>query len=167
MPRKYGQRGYQDNDRDKDRERPRPRTEVKGPPKGAKGSGDGPRTIHMPGFQEVLRCAMCGAIVPPPVEISLESQCPKCKADLRSCKNCRNFDTGAQFECTEAIPERILRKDARNNCEFFTPRASIERETRDSSSSPKSSERSDGRSDGRSGGSSSDARNAFDNLFKK
>jgi hypothetical protein len=153
MARKYGQRGYMDNDREA-RERPRPRTEVKGPPKGAKGSQDGPRTIRMPGFQEVLRCSLCGAIVPPPVEISLESQCPKCRADLRTCKNCRNFDTSAQFECTQPIAERIVRKDVRNICEFFTPRASIERETRDSSGS-------------KTGSSPSDARSAFDNLFKK
>jgi hypothetical protein len=155
MPRKYGQRGYMDNDRDKERERPKPRGETKGPPKGAKGSGDGPRTIHMPGFQEVLRCSLCGAIVPPPVEISLDSQCPKCNADLRSCKNCRNFDTSAQFECTQPIPERVVRKDVRNICEFFTPRASIERETRDSGPGAKPSS------------TPSDARSAFDNLFKK
>ena len=106
----------------------------------------------MPGFQELLRCAMCGAVVPDSVEITEGSQCPKCAADLRSCKNCRHFDTGAPFECTEPISERITRKDTRNECTFFVARTSIERETHDS------------------GGPTvrpSTARSAFDNLFKK
>jgi len=144
--RKYRQRGYQDNRPERP---PQPKPQEKG---GPKGSREGPRPMHMPGFQEVLRCAMCGAVVPPPIDITLESQCPKCRADLRSCKNCRNFDTGAQFECTEAIPARITKKDIRNQCEYFMPRSSIERETRDSG-----------------GGASRpiSARSAFDDLFKK
>src|SRR5687768_11356694 len=103
--RKYRQHGYQDSG-DRNRSQPKPQQ-----PKGPKGSrGEGPRPMQMPGFQEVLRCSMCGAMVPPPVEISLESQCPKCRADLRSCKHCRHFDTGARFECTQEITERITKK---------------------------------------------------------
>ena len=160
MDRKYGQHGYQDNDgRAREREEKKPRQPVKGAPRGAgRVSENGPRALKMPNFQEVLRCALCGAIVPPPIDINFETQCPKCNADLRSCKNCRHFDTAVRFECTQQIPERITKKDLRNNCEFFTARMSVERETRDS------------------GGGSvntgtvikpSDARSAFDNLFKK
>ena len=161
MERKYGSRGYQDNDRERgEREREKPREKPKGGPRGSK-ARESPRPMKMPSFQEVLRCAMCGTIVPPPVDIQFDSQCPKCKADLRACKNCRHFDTSAQFECTQPIPERITKKDLRNKCEFFTARASIERETRDSG--------------GGGGGGNvqtpvtkpSDARSAFENLFKK
>jgi hypothetical protein len=157
MDRKYGQRGYQDSDRAREREpeREKPREKPKGGPRGSKSKE--PRTMHMPGFQDVVRCALCGAIVPPPVEISFESQCPKCKADLRSCKNCRHFDTGARFECTQPISERITKKDVRNRCEFFMTRTSIERETRDSGGSSNKSPAV----------KPSDARSAFDNLFKK
>ena len=109
--------------------------------------------MHMPGFQEVLRCAMCGAVVPPPVEIGLESTCPKCRSDLRTCKNCGNFDTSARFECTQDIPERITKKDIRNECEFFVARTSIERETHDSG--------------GSGTGRPLDPRAAVDNLFRK
>ena len=150
--RKYRQHGYQDNDRD----RAPQKTQQPKAPKGSR--GEGPRPMHMPGFQELLRCAMCGAVVPPPVDIKHDSQCPKCSADLRCCKNCRHFDTGAQFECTQAIPERITKKDLRNLCEFFVARTSIERETRDSGGG------------GQIRGVThrpSDARSAFDNLFKK
>ena len=161
MERKYGQHGYQDNVRDNgERQVEKPREKPKGGPRGSK-AREAPRPMNMPGFQEVLRCSLCGTIVPPPIEITFESQCPKCKADLRACKNCRHFDTAAQFECTQSIPERITKKDLRNNCEFFVVRASIERETRDS-----------GGGGGNSNNSQptmkpSDARNAFDNLFKK
>jgi hypothetical protein len=159
MERKYGQRGYQDNDRVRtERDPEKPREKPKGGPRGSR-AREAPRAMKMPGFQEVLRCALCGTIVPPPINIQHESQCPKCKADLHSCKNCRHFDTSKQFECTQAIPVRITKKDLRNNCEFFMARASIERETRDS---------------GGGGGTNtpnpvrpSDARSAFDNLFKK
>src|SRR5262245_18358863 len=157
MERKYGQRGYQDGDRERgEREREKPREKAKGGPRGSK-AREAPRLMKMPGYQEVLRCALCGTIVTTHVDISDESQCPKCKADLHSCKNCRHFDTSAQFECTQTIPERITKKDLRNKCEFFMARTSIERETRDSG-----------------GGNGpaptvkpSDARSAFDNLFKK
>jgi rubrerythrin len=87
MERKYGQRGYQDNDRD------RGDVNAKNRVKSLRVDRAGPkpekhRANQMPGFQEVLRCALCGTIVPPPVNIKYESQCPKCKADLHSCKNC-------------------------------------------------------------------------------
>ena len=153
MDRKYGQRGYMQPDEGQEKQREKPRQRPKGAPKGA--NRDVPRNVKMPGFQEVLRCSLCGAIVPPPVEIAFESQCPKCKADLRACKNCRHFDTGAQFECTQAIAERITKKDVRNSCDFFMARTSIERETRDSGGNSTPSPRP------------SDARSAFDNLFKK
>jgi hypothetical protein len=159
MDRKYGQRGYFDSDREpQDRERDRPREKPKGGPRGSK-AREAPRAMKMPGFQEVLRCALCGTIVPPPIEIQHESQCPKCKADLHACKNCRHFDTSARFECTQTIPQRIGKKDLRNHCELFMARASIERETRDSGGAPNNS--------GPAPTKPSDARSAFDNLFKK
>jgi hypothetical protein len=158
MDRKYGQRGYMDDGDNREKERERPREKPKGGPRGSKAKEE-PRRMNMPGFQEVLRCSLCGAIVPPPIEIVFESQCPKCKADLRCCKNCRHFDTSAQFECTQTIPERITKKDLRNSCEFFIARTSIERETRDSGGRPGPSAPSPA--------TPSDARSAFDNLFKK
>jgi hypothetical protein len=160
MDRKYGQRGYMDDGSDREKQREKPKEKPKGGPRGSKAKEE-PRRMQMPGFQEVLRCSLCGAIVPPPIEIVFESQCPKCKADLRSCKNCRHFDTSAQFECTQDIPERITKKDLRNNCQFFMARTSIERETRDSGGRPP------GGVSNPSPTSSSDARSAFDNLFKK
>src|SRR5580765_609066 len=157
--RKYRQGGYQDSSSDRERnqtQKPKPAPQERGP-RGS--SRDVPRRMQMPGFQELLRCAMCGAVVPNSVEITAGSQCPKCSADLRCCKNCRHFDTGAQFECTEPILERITKKDIRNRCELFVAKTSIERETRDSGGS--------NNNPAVSPTNASDARSAFDNLFKK
>jgi len=54
----------------------------------------------------------------------------------------------------------VTKKDLRNTCEFFMARTSIERETRDSGGG--------GGGNGQpSPAKPSDARSAFDNLFKK
>ena len=71
-------------------------------------------------------------------------------ADLHSCAQCESFDAGQRFECTQAIPARISPKDARNACELFSPRVTIERETH-SKAQPQAP---------------SGARKAFDDLFK-
>ena len=136
MERKYRQRGYMDSDRDRERSEKRaaPRKEQ-----------FGPKTPAMPGKREVLRCASCAMILP--VGIDLQGRCPKCGFELHSCKQCAFFDTAARFECTQPITARIPRKDARNNCNFYLPRTTIERET--STSKPL------------------DARQAFENLFRK
>jgi hypothetical protein len=136
MERKYRQRGYMDRDREEKQRRPFQ-------PQGPKEF----RSKAMPGFREVFRCAMCGSVGS--LEIGFESQCPKCKADLHSCKQCAFFDASARFECTRPILERILNKSTRNQCGFFEGKKSVERETSSSSSRPK------------------DARQAFEDLFKK
>ncbi len=133
MERKYRQRGYQDSDREEKRPaRERPETY-------------GPRTPALPGKRSVLRCAGCAAVLP--TEIDTRGQCPQCGFELHSCKQCAHFDTSSRFECTQPIAARILKKDARNQCTFYAPRLTVERET--SSSRPV------------------DARKAFEGLFKK
>ena len=135
MERKYRQRGYQDSGRERERpERTQSRPET-----------FGPRTPTLPGRRSVLRCAGCGAILP--TGIDTQGQCPHCSFELHSCKQCAHFDTSSRFECTQPIAERIVKKDAKNNCAFYAPRLTVERET--SSSRP------------------ADARSAFEGLFKK
>ena len=146
MGRKYRQPGYQ-SDQEPARERKQPK---------ARKHNEGPRSPRMPGFQELMRCAMCGNIIPTSLEIKNDSQCPKCQADLRSCKHCRHFDTSARLECTQPIPTRIMAKHLRNDCEFFEPRISVERET----SSPTNG------AAGSSPRTPKEARSAFDDLFR-
>ena len=113
MGRKYKQQGYHEAGQ---AQKPGPRQQ--GPRQQPGRSSEGPRSPRMPGFQEVMRCSMCGNIIPALTAINAASQCSKCGGDLRSCKHCRHFDTGAQFECTQAIQGRIVAKDKRNDCDF-------------------------------------------------
>jgi hypothetical protein len=152
MERKYKHKGYSDRDReDKKRERPaepRPRQEQMGP-----------RTPRMVGTVMRARCSNCGTILA--MGFDKEGRCPKCQLELHSCKQCVHFDTGAQFECTQPIPERIARKDAKNNCTFFEFRMTVEKDTSPVNypSTPAAAPASNGRP--------TDARRAFEDLFKK
>jgi hypothetical protein len=144
--RKYRQRGYQDDDRDRQPTgkpaRPAPEP---GAPAGARRiSGDAPKTINMPGYREVVRCAQCGNVGS--ADIGFDARCPRCGTDLHSCAQCASFDPGSRFECMESITARISPKNARNGCDLFSPRTTVERET--------TTPRTD------------DARKAFDDLFK-
>jgi hypothetical protein len=135
--RKYRQRGYQDSGREPQQKIDRP----------VKQETFGPRAIQMPGTRTVSRCSQCGTVLQTFTEPI--GQCPKCGFELHSCKQCTYFDPSSRFECAQPIPARIPRKDARNECTFYSIRVTMEKETSTSA----------GRVD--------DARKAFDNLFKK
>jgi hypothetical protein len=140
--RKYRQRGYQDSGREPQKKFEAPT----GPSK--KDTAYGPRALNMPGTRTVSRCSQCGTLlqsIPEPV-----GQCPKCGFELHSCKQCEHFDPSSRFECNQPIPARISPKDKRNDCTFYSMRVSLEKET-----SSKGMARPN------------DARQAFDNLFKK
>jgi len=133
---KYRQRGYMESGRERELPEKKP---------GPKKEYLGPKTPAMPRKREVVRCSSCATILPPGMDFS--GQCPHCGLELHSCKQCAFFDTSARFECTQPLTARIPKKDARNECNFYVPRTTIERET--SSSRPL------------------DARQAFENLFRK
>ncbi len=150
MERKYRQRGYMDSGKpEKKKERP------------AEGRTSqeriGPRTPRMVGSVTRARCANCGNVLLPGFDAS--GQCPRCGLELHSCKQCRHFDTSARFECTQPIPERIPKKDGRNDCTFLEFRMTIEKDTLPTSPSPSTA--------GTSAVRPSAARKAFDDLFKK
>jgi hypothetical protein len=126
--RKYRQRGYQDDDRDREaKARPRPAPEPGAPAGARRISQDGPRTINMPGYREVVRCAQCGNVGS--AEVALDARCPRCGTDLHACAQCASFDPGSRFECMQAVAARIAPKNTRNACTLFSPRTTVERET--------------------------------------
>lgn len=137
--RKYKQRGYMDSDRES--QRPKAQSNPLSKPQ----DREGPRSPRMMAFGETVKCDACGEKAPP--NITVESSCSKCNADLHTCRQCTYFDPGARFECSKSIAARILDKHARNTCEVFAVRIVVERET--------------------SSGPPTDARQAFANLFKK
>jgi len=140
MDRKYRQSGYQDESSE--------RAKTPSPPK----DRDGPRSPRMMEFQGTLRCASCGALRQAElVAVQLDEQCAKCSADLRTCRNCVNFDPAARWECRVPITVRVANKSARTECDRFSPRKTVEKKT------------------GETGGGAApgDARAAFDRLFKR
>lgn len=148
--RKYRQRGYQDSERrDSDRRDAAP--DRRPPPRENLG---GPRALKMPGRRTVLRCAGCGTLLAPNIETS--GRCPRCGYELHSCKQCVFFDTGKRFECAKPIVARIARKDERNDCTFYEPRLTVERDTSSAAGSVLGANPRP-----------ADARAAFENLFKK
>ena len=137
--RKYRQHGYQDSGEAK--------TKASSPKPKPQDNTFGPRPLNMPGARTVSRCAQCGALLNSMLEAG--AQCPKCGLALHSCKMCTHFEPSSRFECRKAVPARVSPKDAVNTCTFFEIRQSVERETT-------------------SGGvRAMDARQAFENLFKK
>jgi hypothetical protein len=141
--RKYRQRGYQDEPRE------RPPRKPADPPSRTPGrqlqSESGPKTPNLMGSHEVFRCARCGNLLS--TDVGRETQCSRCSTDVHSCINCVSFDTSARWECTQqALAARVTPKDAGNDCAFFAPRTTVERQTH--TAGPTS------------------ARQAFDDLFK-
>lgn len=159
MERKYKLRGYRDRDSeekkrnraDRPSEQPRPKQDLLGP-----------RTPRMVGTVMRARCSNCGAVLAPGFDPN--GQCPKCQAEMHCCKQCVHFDTGRQFECTQPITERIAKKDAKNSCKFFEFRMTVEKDTSPVTyaaavKTPAPATVSTSRP--------TDARQAFENLFKK
>ncbi len=101
-----------------------------------------------PGTRTVSRCAECGALLSSLTDPV--GKCPKCGFALHACKQCEHFDPSCRFECNQPIPARISPKDKLNDCQSFSIRVMVEKET-----SSKGSQRPN------------DARQAFENLFKK
>src|SRR5919204_3892854 len=73
------------------------------------------------------RCAACGAVLP--VTADSLARCPQCQAELHVCRQCAHFDPARRFECTQAIPERVEDKRARNECTLFSMMVTVERDT--------------------------------------
>ena len=140
---KYRQPGYQDRDERSQGSGERSRM---GAPPPKRDNTFGPRPVNLPGTRAVSRCTQCGTVLPGGVT----EQCPKCGFELHSCKQCMYFDPGSRFECMQPVKDRIAKKDARNDCSFYEIRVTREKET----STPASAR-------------PSDARAAFENLFKK
>jgi hypothetical protein len=157
--RKYRQRGYQDESKPrgpKGPAAPRPPKQDRAPGRQLQDAA-GPKTPNLMAAHEVCRCARCGNLLSLP--IAGDSRCEKCGVDLHSCVQCVSFDTSARWECTQSdqLPARVAPKDVRNDCQLYSPRTTIERQT----TTPQSRDAAPGGS-----GGSSSARQAFDDLFK-
>jgi hypothetical protein len=166
--RKYRQNGYQDsNSRDfskGDRRDERPKPQGPRPPLDV----TGPRLPRMVQSVTAARCFNCSTTLLP--DIDFKGKCPKCGAALHCCKQCSYFEPSTRFQCLKPVPVRIVAKDQANECTLFKPRFTVAREAvhppslggygySNGSSAPAANVAAPR--------NSSDARAAFDSLFKK
>lgn len=162
--RKYRQHGYRDSGAPSDSAERRGDSRSRAPRPKLPLDVTGPRLPRLVESVAASRCFNCSSTLPENTDFS--GSCPKCAAELHCCKQCAYFEPSARMQCRKSIPERIAVKDKANECEFFSPRVTVARDVRppvvgapalrnghaNHDSSPKSA---------------SDARAAFDSLFKK
>lgn len=160
--RKYKQQGYQDSGRHHDSaraERPRPQ--------GPKPSIDvtGPRLPRLVQSVTATRCFNCAVTLLP--EVDVNTVCAKCKAELHCCKQCVNFDSSTRFQCLKSIPVRIVAKDRANTCEFFRPMLTVAKDSQPMGPVERAAASQYQPTAQVAPRNASDARAAFDSLFKK
>lgn len=80
--------------------------------------------------------------------IARTDECPSCNGDIHCCLNCVNYDTSAHNRCREPQAEWVTDRERANFCDYFKPNNLMAKDK------------------GKSG-PLDDARNAFENLFKK
>jgi hypothetical protein len=161
--RKYSQRGYQDRGNDSsDRNGSRPfrNGDDRPKPNGPKPHIDitGPRLPRLVQAITASRCYACSTTVAAGTD--LLAICPKCGAKLHCCKQCAHFEPSTRFQCLKPIPVRIAIKDQVNECNLFTPRVTVSRDG--AAPLPKAPDPAT-----TAPRTPSDARDAFDRLFKK
>ncbi|MBI4876283.1 MAG: hypothetical protein HY822_16735 [Acidobacteria bacterium] len=154
--RKYRQRGYMDGSGsagDGAREE-RPKSQGPRPPLDV----TGPRLPRLVQSIVASRCYNCSLALPSGMDF--KAACPKCGAALHCCKQCTNFEPSTRFQCLKPIPARLAYKDAANECELFAPRVTVARDVAPASAAAIAQRVVESKKP-------SDARAAFDSLFKK
>ena len=170
--RKYRQNGYFDsnssnngsngnrNNGDRshgDRPRPsgpRPSIDITGP--------------HLPRLVQAVaasRCYSCSTTLMPGTELS--GPCPKCGVQLHCCKQCSHFEPSTRFQCNKPVPVRVVVKDAANDCALFSARVTVAREVTSTQTAGGGVRTPSAAGNTTPPTNASDARDAFESLFKK
>jgi len=157
--RRYKQRGYQESDRTDSYHSDRPKQQGPRPPVDI----TGPKLPRLVQSVVASRCYNCAMALP--AEVDFRGTCPKCGTALHCCKQCAHFEPSTRFQCLKPIPERIAVKDAANQCTLFSPRVTVARD-----GLPSGNGTNGARHDAAAQvtpRTATDARAAFNNLFKK
>lgn len=64
-------------------------------------------------------CRACGAPITLDLPIPRDAECENCGHDVRSCVNCRHYDTRYNNSCRETEADPVPDKHHRNFCEYF------------------------------------------------
>ena len=67
-----------------------------------------------------LTCRHCGTAVPLDEPLPRDLVCEGCNRDLRTCLQCRHYDTNYNNSCRETMADPVVDKDRRNFCEYFS-----------------------------------------------
>jgi hypothetical protein len=164
--RKYRQRGYMDTGRDYSAN-DGPRREERPKPQGPRPPIDvtGPRLPRLVQAVTAARCFNCATALPAGIEFN--GTCPKCGAALHCCKQCAHFEPSTRFQCLKPVPVRIPVKDQANDCALFRPRLTVARDiVQGNGPAPGPIPTSPG-ANAPEPRNASDARAAFDSLFRK
>jgi len=65
-------------------------------------------------------CWYCGSPVAEKEPFSRSLCCAGCGKDLRSCKNCKFYRSGARGDCSETSAEPVSEKERANFCDWFS-----------------------------------------------
>ena len=158
--RKYSQRGYQESGsepRNGHDRGDRPKPSAPRPPIDI----TGPRLPRLVQSVTASRCFNCSSQLPPGTDF--RGTCPKCTVQLHCCKQCSHFEPSTRFQCVKPIPIRIVEKDKANECTLFSPRVTV---ARDAVAPPPARPVTPGLNTAPPR-NASDARSAFESLFKK
>jgi hypothetical protein len=122
----------------------------------------GPRLPRLVQAVTASRCYSCSTTLPPGT--AFNGPCPKCATPLHCCKQCSHFEPSTRFQCMKPVPVRIAVKDQGNDCALFSPRVTVAREV--TNGQPSGGRPAPGLNTPPPR-NASDARDAFDRLFKK
>ncbi len=163
--RKYRQHGYFDSNSSPNGNANGPNV-IRPKPSGPRPPIDitGPRLPRLVQAVTASRCYNCSTTLPP--GIVFNGPCPKCGTALHCCKQCSHFEPSTRFQCNKPIPLRIPFKDKANDCTLFSPRVTVAREATNTQM-PGSGARQPVTLNTPPPRNASDARDAFDRLFKK
>ena len=164
--RKYRQHGYFDSGSNSSNGNgsngtPRPKPSGPRPPIDI----TGPRLPRLVQAVTASRCYNCSTTLLPDTA-SFDVKCPKCGTALHCCKQCSHFEPSTRFQCNKPIPVRIPLKDQANVCTLFSPRVTVAREA-SSAQMPGGGRAPAPGANTPPPRNASDARDAFDRLFKK
>jgi hypothetical protein len=156
--RKYKQRGYMDTHGGSGERRIPERSKPSGPRPPLDVTG--PRLPRLLQSVVAARCFNCSTALSP--DANWKGKCPKCDVALHCCKQCAHFEPSTRFQCIKPILARIPYKDQANECDLFKPRVTVARD-----SAPVNNNNHNGSATQQAPRTPTDARAAFDSLFKK
>jgi hypothetical protein len=64
-------------------------------------------------------CIVCGTLLTVKNPVGRNEECPKCGAEVRSCRQCASYDTSRGNDCREPQIEPVRNKEKANFCELY------------------------------------------------